>query len=283
LFEEYGKLTWRVYAQDYSRPSNGACATSFSRRNQDPYLSFTSISSNLTRCQNLYNDYKLYSDIKNDTLADFSFLTMNNNYNGHNNGVSGAGSWLVNFFSKWYYPYLNTTWNDTLVMVTFDEDSYSADGGSGTNEGNHVYTLLKHPCINSGTNGVKFNHYSITTFLETNFFLGSLGRNDATANNFGAILTHKPSCSNESWAVSSVGQVPEGADEQSLNEQLSLPHTSLYSALVASAATFLGIVAVCTFSYYIYRSQTRSREINYDVLLGSKKKLNCSIILRVNL
>jgi len=171
--------------------------------------------------------------------------------------------WLL----KWYYPYLNTTWNDTLLMVTFDEDSYSADDGSGTNEGNHVYAILKHPCINNGTNATKFNHYSITSFLENNFFLGSLGKNDATVNNFGAILTHKATCPNESWAVSWIPQdeeTPEAA-------QPVFPHMGVYSALLISATAFLCIVAMGVCAYWVYRSQVRKSEVDYDILLGAKQ------------
>jgi len=87
----------------------------------------------------------------------------------------------------WYYPYVNTVWSDTLFIITWDEDAGE--------ENNRILTFLKHPCIGSSYSDVRFNHYSLTRFVEENWNLGYLGTNDVDAYNFGSVIPENKSCS----------------------------------------------------------------------------------------
>ena len=64
---------------------------------------------------------------------------------------------------------------DTLIVVTFDESDsiFSA---------NQIYTTLYSPNLPQKiTVKDKHNHYSLLKFLEDEWQLGNLGRNDLTA------------------------------------------------------------------------------------------------------
>lgn len=74
----------------------------------------------------------------------------------------------------------------TLIVVTFDEADYNADGYDTNYDGpNQVYTVLLGDMITPGTSFDRpYNHYSLIKTIEKNFALGDLGKNDRDANWF---------------------------------------------------------------------------------------------------
>jgi len=72
----------------------------------------------------------------------------------------------------------------TLVVVTFDEADYDANGYDTNYDGpNQIYTVLLGDMIAPGTEiSVPHNHYSLMKTVEVNFGLGSLNKNDRGAN-----------------------------------------------------------------------------------------------------
>jgi len=152
-----------------------------------PQLSFTTVTNSATRCQYLYPDTQMYYDIGNDTLPNFSFWSPNNQHNGHDNGYASAGAYISTWLDTWYYPYLETTWRDTLFFLTWDEDAGE--------ENNRVLTMAKHPCIGPGTVDTKMNLYSLTRLIEENWDLGTLGQYDDDAYNAAAFIPANKSCS----------------------------------------------------------------------------------------
>jgi len=114
-----------------------------------------------------------------------------------------SSAYFSNWLANYYIPYAKTTWNNTLFMITTDEDEGS--------ESNHVVAFFKHWSLIPGTDATSYTHYSVTKFVENNFGLGSLGLNDVTANDFGPLLksgTEGTSLTITSWPqVSFQGQV----------------------------------------------------------------------------
>lgn len=74
----------------------------------------------------------------------------------------------------------------TLVVVTWDEADYDANGYDTNYDGqNQVYTVLLGDMITPGTvDDTPYNHYSLIKTIEKNFDLGSLKKNDKDSNWF---------------------------------------------------------------------------------------------------
>lgn len=74
----------------------------------------------------------------------------------------------------------------TLIVVTFDEADYDADGYDTNYDGpNQIYTVLLGDMITPGTRiSTPYNHYNLIRTVEENFQLGSLKKNDYGANWF---------------------------------------------------------------------------------------------------
>ncbi len=72
----------------------------------------------------------------------------------------------------------------TLIVVTFDEADFNADGLDTMYDGpNQVYTVLLGDMIEPGTViDAPYNHYSLLKTIQKNFGLNSLGKNDKDAN-----------------------------------------------------------------------------------------------------
>lgn len=74
----------------------------------------------------------------------------------------------------------------TLVVITFDEADYDAEGYDTNYDGpNQIYTVLLGDMITPGSSiETPYNHYSLLHTIEKNFDLGSLNKNDKDANWF---------------------------------------------------------------------------------------------------
>lgn len=74
----------------------------------------------------------------------------------------------------------------TLIVVTFDEADYDANGYDTNYDGpNQIYTVLLGDMIEPGTTiSTPYNHYNLIRTVQENFQLGSLKKNDYGANWF---------------------------------------------------------------------------------------------------
>jgi len=183
LLEGHG-VSWKSYQEEYVPGANGACnmETSGNKyyRKHNPFMSFTDITGNLTRCQKIVNETVFQADVKAGTLPDFGYYTPNIDNDSHDQDLNFSGSYFTNWLSTWYTAYPNT-WAKVLFMATFDEDN-------GV-EGNHVVSFFRGPGVTPGQQADgQYTHYSITKFAEDNWNLGSLGKNDSTALDFATVL-----------------------------------------------------------------------------------------------
>ena len=81
----------------------------------------------------------------------------------------------------------------TLIVVTFDEADYNADGYDTNYDGpNQIYTVLLGDMITPGTTiDTPYNHYNLIRTVEKNYGLGSLYKNDYEANWFRFLWNEK--------------------------------------------------------------------------------------------
>ncbi len=173
LMEAKG-ISWKSYAQQY--PTNPPCFKGVIQgnyvRKHLPFLSFTNIQNNPTRCSKIVPAEQLQKDLAADALPQYVMYVPDQNNDGHDTGVNFAAKWLEGFLTPLMKNPAFT--RNTLVVITFDE------GDQGTK--NQIYTLLLGEPVKIGVrNNTKYNHYSLLRTIEDNFGLGTLGREDDKA------------------------------------------------------------------------------------------------------
>lgn len=163
-FEGFAYVNQETGANDYVRKHN-------------PAVIYDKNSANVDRLSVMKNLTMFYEDLEQDRLPQWMFITPNMTSDGHDSSVTVAGAWTRNFLE----PLLNDTrfMNNTLVLVTFDENSSYAIQ-------NRVLAVLLGDAVPEelvGTTDDNFyNHYSEIATVEANWGLHTLGRWDVGAN-----------------------------------------------------------------------------------------------------
>lgn len=171
LLEAKGR-TWASYAEDYP----GGCFLGKNEktyvRKHNPFMSFTTITSNPQRCERIKNLDSFFLDWDQDYLPNFSYVIPGNSSNGHDTGVEYASAWFEKLFSK--YLLNPEKMRDVLFIITFDEAGFSLT--------NKIYTVFVGPSIKPGSrNSDEHSHYSLLKLVEDEWGLGSLNQGDSTA------------------------------------------------------------------------------------------------------
>lgn len=173
LLEPAG-VSWKVYAEDLPSPCflGPTSPDGLYVRKHEPYISLRPIQRNPARCARIVNAAHLSPDLAQEALPQYSLYVPNLRHDGHQTGIRAADAWLQAFLTPRLVdpPFMRRT----LLVVTFDEDSGSAD--------NHIYTVLVGDMVQRGAiNGNLYNHYSLLRLIEDNYGVGTLGREDAKA------------------------------------------------------------------------------------------------------
>jgi hypothetical protein len=178
LLDERG-LSWKSYAEKYPGgcflgSKSGSSAQGEYVRRHVPFLSFANIQHDETRCStHIVEASELDRDIAAGTLPRFSFYVPDNQHNGHDSNVTVADRWLrARFAPLLADPRFNS---DLLFIVTFDESSKST-------RHNPVATILLSPRVVPGIRSDHhYDHYNLLRTIEAALDLGTMGKNDATA------------------------------------------------------------------------------------------------------
>lgn len=172
---EAKNISWKSYEENFpSRCFTGASKGKYYRKH-NPLISYDNVRNNANRCAKIVNANELLTDIKSNTVPQYCFYTPNIDHDGHNTGLSGGADWVYSFLPPLMQePHFT---DGTLVVITYDEDNYK--------DQNQVFTLLMGSMVTSGAqDSHHYTHYSLLRTIEENWSLGSLQRNDATANVF---------------------------------------------------------------------------------------------------
>jgi hypothetical protein len=165
--EQHGR-TWRVYAENYP----GQCFTSGIAqggedgpgtyvRKHNPAISFTSISGNWQRCQNI-TDFSHFAV----GAADYNLIVPNMCHDMHDCDISTGDKWLSTFVPT-IIGNPNFGPNDVL-FITFDESE-------GKDPQNHVATLVISKLVRPGfSSSVPYTHYSLLRTIQDSWNLGCL-------------------------------------------------------------------------------------------------------------
>ena len=161
--------TWRVFAENYpggcftgQTASGGVDGPGTYARKHNPAISFTSISSNPTRCANI-TDLSHFDP----AAADFEMIVPNLCHDMHDCPVAEGDAWLKGFVPRILD---SPAWRDGGVLfITFDE------GEKKPQDGNRVLTVVVAPRVTPGfTSAVRYTHYSLLRTIQQAWDLGCL-------------------------------------------------------------------------------------------------------------
>jgi acid phosphatase len=164
--------TWHAYQQGYpsacfAGSSSGAVVDGDGKsgayvRKHNPAISYTSISGNAAKCANISNFANF-----DPAAANFEFITPNMINDMHDGTVADGDNFL-----KAFLPRItgSSAFNNSLVLVTFDEGTTSVSGGG------HIMTIAITPTIPAGYKDTcAYTHYSMLRTIEQAWGLPTLG------------------------------------------------------------------------------------------------------------
>jgi len=178
-------LTWKVYAENYP----GECyngefnqrtyVNSEYFRSTNPFMSMNNIRRNPFRCDNIVNAKDLRDDLLKDQLPNYSWYIPNGIASGKMTNLTTAARWLAGFLQN---KINNPSFiQDTLLVVTFDQSNPRFPEADPA-ENNHVWTVAIGSNAPAGVEDADpHTHYSLLSTVQTNWLLGSLGRQDQFA------------------------------------------------------------------------------------------------------
>lgn len=192
--EAAGK-TWKAYEQGMGTPCNTSNNNdSYYEPDDAPFINFTDISSNTTRCAlHLFDTTQLTTDLQSMvTTPNFAWIAADDYYDGEASGNGSAQSLQVQngWLQKTLQPIFNSpawTQQRSLLILTWDESASSA--------ANHVATILvgSPGAVQGGyVSNASYNHYSIGRTIESALGIASLTHNDQYAQpiNDAFVATH---------------------------------------------------------------------------------------------
>jgi hypothetical protein len=200
---EAKNVTWKAYMEDL--PENNKAVKSKGQyvRKHNPFISFDRVRNDPKRLAKIVNAKQLAIDLKNDELPQYSWYTPNLQNDGHTppaNFEPNIPLRRVDFLAQWLKGFLPPLRQNpkfakgTLVVVIFDE--------SVPHDDNQVYAVLLGDMVKPGTvESTRFDHYSLLRTVEENFGLGTLNRNDLTADWFRFLWGEQPAAFD--WAMHS--------------------------------------------------------------------------------
>ena len=181
--EAVGK-TWKAYEQGMSTPCNTKNnADTYYEPDDAPFINFTNISGNPTRCAaHLFDAAQLVTDLASTaTTPNFAWIAADDYDDGEASGNGSSTSVGVqdNWLQQTLQPlFASPAWTQqrSLLMLTWDE--------SETTSNNHVAAIVVGSPGTTGSGALSaasYNHYSTGRTIEGALGLPALTANDAYA------------------------------------------------------------------------------------------------------
>jgi len=200
---EGSSRTWRAYMQSYSlctSPTQSACGNQLYERKHNPFISYQDIQSNPARVANIVDFSQFASDLANNTVPDFSWISPDQCHDMHGRAatpsdpcdfsqvqalIATGDAFLQNTVSA---IMSSRAWNgNSVIFITWDESDFPFSDTSGCCNANpgggHVVMLtISHSDHSARTSKVAYNHYSMLATIEGGWELGCLANTCDTAN-----------------------------------------------------------------------------------------------------
>lgn len=171
-------VTWKTYAEDYP---DGGCHTDKRIakyvRKHNPFISFADVADH-DACRNIVPFTAFKHDFESGNLPQLSLVIPNLDDDAHDKPVRFADDWLTAKFEPLMAD--PNLWNDTLLVVTFDEDATFLNTGG---DGNRVYIALWGGAVAPHTviADVSYDHYDLLRTIEEIFHVSPLAAGDTAA------------------------------------------------------------------------------------------------------
>ena len=207
--ESHGK-TWKAYMQSYSLCNGNAlahaCGDQLYERKHNPFISYADVQSNPSRVASIVDFSQFATDLANNTVPDFSWISPDQCNDMHGRSTAGACNFgnVAGLIQTGDTFLANTVaaiqsspaWNgNSLIVITWDESDFTGSGPSGFGDtsgccdavlpfgGGHVLTLvISHSDHAARTSNVPYNHYSTLRTIEDGWRLGCLANTCDTTN-----------------------------------------------------------------------------------------------------
>jgi phospholipase C len=209
--ESHGK-TWKAYMQSLSLCNGNllahACGNQLYERKHDPFVSYQDVQTNAARMANIVDFSKFATDLANNTVPDYSWISPDQCTDMHGRGgpstdpcnfgnVQGLIATGDAFLSLTVSAIMSSrAWTgNSIIFITWDESDFTGSGPFGFGDtsgccdsppgdgGGHVAMLtISHSDHSARTSSVAYNHYSMLATIEDGWKLGCLGFTCDTAN-----------------------------------------------------------------------------------------------------
>jgi phosphatidylinositol-3-phosphatase len=189
--------TWKGYMQSLSlcvTKFDHVCGNQLYERKHDPFVSYRDVASNRARMANIVDFSQFTTDLANNTVPNYSWISPDqcNDMHGRGGGGSSDPCDFSNvqgliatgdaFLKSTVNQIMNSnTWqnSNSVILIAWDESDFPFSDTSGccdaTPGGGHVVTLAIPSENNTGrTSSVAYNHYSLLATIESAWKLGCL-------------------------------------------------------------------------------------------------------------
>jgi phosphatidylinositol-3-phosphatase len=165
---ESAHIGWRAYMEDMPRPCYaGAFAGGYAKKH-DPFMYFSQITANRTRCDSVVPLSRLADDLRSGQLPPFAWITPNMCDDGHDCGNHGPNRFLAHLV-----PYLLASLGSGGVLAVVWDEGTSGSGCCSGAGGGRVPLILAGPGVRAGYRlTTPADHYSLLALIEDSFGVG---------------------------------------------------------------------------------------------------------------
>jgi phosphatidylinositol-3-phosphatase len=201
--------TWKAYMQSYSlctTPLDPSCGNQLYERKHNPFISYQDVQSNPARVANIVDFSQLSTDLANNNVPDYTWISPDQCHDMHGRGATAADpcdfsnvQQLIatgdTFLKNTVGAIMNSkAFNgNSVIFVTWDESDFTGTGPAGFGDtrgccnanpggGNVVMITISHSSHSPRTSSVAYNHYSMLATIEGGWSLGCLQNTCDTAN-----------------------------------------------------------------------------------------------------
>jgi len=199
--EKHGK-TWKAYMQSYSlctTPLDHACGNQLYERKHNPFISYKDVQTNPARVANIVDFSQLATDLANNTVANYVWISPDQCNDMHGRGATPADPCdfsqvpaLIATGDSFLLHTVNAimtskAWGgNSAIFIVWDESDFTGTGPSGFGDtsgccdanpgGGHVVGLVISNRLRfARISGNAFNHYSLLATIQRSWHLGCLG------------------------------------------------------------------------------------------------------------
>lgn len=193
--------SWKGYMQSFSlctNPLEHACGNQLYERKHNPFVSYQDVQSSPARLDNIVDFSQFATDLANNTVPDYSWISPDQCHDMHGRGATPADPCDFSqiqpliatgdlFLSQTVAAIVNSpAWRgNSVIFITWDESDFTGSGPFGFGDtsgccdsnpgGGHVVGLvISHNVQHARTSKVPFNHISMLATIEESWHLGCL-------------------------------------------------------------------------------------------------------------